>query len=367
MNPTRHTILVVDDEPLNLQVMEAMLIPLGYDVVLAKNGEECLDMIGQCDPDLILLDVMMPGLNGFEVAKRVKSDPDTSIIPIVMVTALREVSDRIKALESGADDFLTKPVDKTELRARVQSLLKVKAYNDHMRDYQKSLESEVALRTRELNKALDTIKTGSLDTIYRLSRAAVYKDEGTGSHIKRMAHYAAAISRAMGFDDAMVETVLYATPMHDVGKIGIPDRILLKPGKLDPDEWDIMKQHTVIGSKILEGSDAEFIKLGEVIALSHHERWDGSGYPKGLQGEAIPLIGRITALADVFDALTTERPYKKAFGIEKSFQIIREGTGSHFDPAVVDAFFGIEDELLDIRKRFPDDEGSFLFKMSGLF
>jgi len=365
MEERRNVILVIDDEPLNLQVLESMLVPLGYDVVLAKNGGEGLKKIGEERPDLILLDVMMPGMSGFEVAKRVKDGPGTAIIPIVMVTALREVSDRVKALESGADDFLTKPVDKTELRARVRSLLKVKAYNDHMRNYQKELETEVAQRTSDLKKALQTIKTGSLDTIYRLSRATVYKDEGTGAHIKRMAHYATAVARSLGLDDEMAETILYATPMHDVGKIGIPDRILLKRGPLTADEWEIMKQHTVIGSRILEGSDAGFIKLGEVIALTHHERWDGGGYPGGLTGEDIPLVGRITAIVDVFDALTTKRPYKKAFDVGMSFEIIRKGDGAHFDPRVVASFFSIEEELLDIKERYRDDEESFLFKTYG--
>lgn len=357
-------ILVVDDEDWNLRLMEAMLIPLDYEVILAGDGEEALQKVREIPPDVILLDVMMPKMDGFEVARRLKGEEETQIIPIVMVTALREVEDRVKALEVGADDFLSKPVERTELRARVRSLLKVKAYNDHMRDYQKELEAEVARRTEQLQQAFEKIKAASLDTIYRLSRAAEYKDEDTGAHIQRMSHYAAAVARQMGLDESAVETILYAAPMHDVGKIGIPDHILLKPGKLDLDEWEIMKQHTIIGGRILEGSDAEFIQLAEVIALTHHEKWDGSGYPKGLKGSEIPLAGRIVAIADVFDALTSKRPYRRQpFSLGKTFGIIREGRGSHFDPEVVDAFFAIKDEILSIKEEHQDEGESLLVRM----
>jgi len=359
-------ILVVDDEDRNLRLMEAILTPLGYEVILARDGEEALEKVREVSPDVILLDIMMPKMDGFKVARQLKEEEETRIIPIVMVTALKEVDDRVKALEVGADDFLTKPVDKTELKARVRSLLKVKAYHDHMRDYQKELEAEVARRTEQLRQAFEKIKAASLETIYRLSRAAEYRDEDTGAHIQRMSHYAATVARKIGLDDSTAETILYAAPMHDVGKIGIPDRILLKPGKLDPDEWEIMKQHTIIGGKILEDSDAGFIKLAEVIALTHHEKWDGSGYPKGLKGLKIPLAGRITAIADVFDALTSKRPYRKEpFSLEKTFGIIKEGRGSHFDPEVVDAFFAAKDEILSIKEKYKDQHESLLVRMIG--
>lgn len=345
-------ILVVDDEERNRRLMEAMLLPLDYQVILARDGEEALAKVREIPPDVILLDIMMPKMDGFEVVRQLKKEAKT--IPVVMVTALREVEDRIKALDAGADDFLTKPVDKTELRARVSSLLKVKAYNDYMRNYQEELEVEVARRTEQLRQALEEVKAASLDTIYRLSRAAEYKDEETGAHIQRMSHYAAAVARRMGLNEETVETILYAAPMHDVGKIGIPDYILLKPGKLEPDEWEIMKQHTIIGAKILEGSKAEFIKLANVIALSHHEKWDGSGYPQGLKGSKIPIAGRITAITDVFDALTSRRPYKEPFSVEKSLSIIKECRGSHFDPEVVDAFFAVKKRVLDIKEEYKD-------------
>lgn len=357
-------ILIVDDEERNLRLMEAILLPSGYDIVLAHDGEKALMTTQEIPVDVILLDIMMPRMDGFEVARRLKSNDETKIIPIVMVTALQEVEDRIKALEAGADDFLTKPVDKTEVRARVASLLKVKAYNDHMRNHQNELESEVAKRTKELRKAFEKIKLASLETIYRLTRAAEYKDEDTGAHIQRMSNYSAIIARTMGLTKETVEFILYAAPMHDIGKIGIPDRILLKPAKLAHDDWVIMKQHTIIGGKILEGSDTGFIRLGEIIALTHHEKWDGTGYPKGLKGKATPLAGRIVAIADVFDALTSRPPYKEAFALEESYEIIKEGRGKHFDPDVVDAFFASEGELLAIKEKFRDLHENLTLQMA---
>ena len=232
------------------------------------------------------------------------------------------------------------------------------------RDYKQHLEQDVAKRTEELQRAMEKIKLASLDTIYRLSRAAEFRDEDTGTHIQRMSHYSATIARRMGLDDETVEAILYAAPMHDIGKIGIPDRILLKPERLDPDEWEIMKQHTIIGARILEGSDAEFIKLAEVIALTHHERWDGSGYPGGFRGSKIPLAGRLTGIADVFDALTSKRSYKEAFSLEKSFSIIKEGRGSHFDPEVVDVFFAVKNEILSIREKYKEEHASLLAWMA---
>lgn len=209
----------------------------------------------------------------------------------------------------------------------------------------------------ELDVYIQKIRETSLETIHRLLRAAETRDVDTGMHLQRMSHYAAAIARQMGWDDTAVEAILYATPMHDIGKIAVPDRILLKAGKLDPEEWEIMKQHTVKGAKILEGSQGEFLKLAETIALTHHEKWDGTGYPNGLKGEEIPIAGRITALADVFDALTTRRPYKDPFSLEKSLAIIREGRESHFDPQVVDAFFATLDAMTTIRDKYQDLEG----------
>jgi putative two-component system response regulator len=363
MNETSR-ILIVDDEKRSLHLMESILVPLGHEVIMAKDGEEALDMAQTLSPDIILLDIMMPRLNGFEVLRRLKQKEETRIIPIVIVTGLGGIEHRVKALELGADDFLTKPFETTELKARIKSFIKVKAYNDHMRHYQKKLESEVNKRTDQLRKAFDEIKTTSLDTIHRLSRAAEYRDEDTGDHIFRISNYSAAIAKEMGLNEKTEEAILYSAPMHDVGKIGVPDQILLKPGKLTKEEFETMKTHTVIGGQILDGASKGFIRLGEIIALTHHERWNGTGYPKGLRGSEIPLVGRIVAIADVFDALTSKRPYKEPFPVEKSFEIIKEKKGIHFDPGVVNAFFSIKDEILSIKKRFKDREGSLLMQIS---
>jgi putative two-component system response regulator len=341
-------ILVVDDQPQNVELLEAHLVPQGYDIVTAASGEEALEKLSKHSIDLILLDVMMPGMNGFEVTRQVRQNIAHRLLPIILVTSLRDTEDRVMGIEAGCDDFISKPVEKVEILARVRSLLKVKAYNDLMSNYRKELETEVALRTEELKQALEKIKAASLETIYRLSRAAEYKDKDTGAHIQRMSLYSAALARSMGLEEKMVETILYAAPMHDLGKIGIPDSILLKPGSLDAAEWEIMKQHSAIGGEILKGSDAEFIRMGETIALTHHEKWDGSGYPKGLRGIEIPIAGRIAAIADVFDALTSRRPYKEPFSVERSLAIIEEGRGVAFDPEVVDGFFAIKEEILKI-------------------
>jgi putative two-component system response regulator len=348
-------ILIVDDQAQNMELLEAYLVPRGYEIIKAASGEEALGKLTSNQIDLILLDVMMPGMDGFEVTRRIRNDSKIRQLPIILITALRETEDRVKGIEAGCDDFISKPVDKMELLARVQSLIKVKAYNDLTSNYQKELQTEVTGRTEELRQSFEKIKAASLDTIYRLSMASEYKDQNTGAHIKRMSRYCGAVARRMGLDERTIETLLYAAPMHDLGKIGIPDLILMKPSKLDPAEWEIMKQHTVIGAKILEGSDAEFIQLGETVARSHHEKWDGSGYPDSLKGDEIPISGRIAAIADVFDALTSKRPYKEAFSDEKALAIISEGRGSHFDPDVVDAFFAIRDEILRIKGQYGED------------
>ena len=349
----RPIILVVDDHPQNIELLEAYLVPQGYEIIKASNGEEAIGKLYGQNVDLVLLDVMMPGIDGFEVIRRIRKDSSHRLIPVILVTALHETEDRVKGIEAGCDDFISKPFHKMEILARVRSLLKVKAYNDLMSNYQKELEREVKRRTEELKLSFERIKEASLDTIYRLSIASEYKDHDTGSHIKRVSLYAAAVARQLGMDANAIENILYAAPMHDLGKIGIPDYILTKPAKLDPAEWEIMKQHTSIGAKILQGSNAEFIRLGATIALNHHEKWDGSGYPNNLRGAEIPIAGRIMAIADVFDALISKRPYRKdPFSIEKALAIIMEERGSHFDPAVVDAFFIIKDEILSIKTKF---------------
>jgi putative two-component system response regulator len=352
-------ILVVDDQIQNIELLEAHLEPQGYEIVKASNGEEALEKLSKNQIDLILLDVMMPKMDGFEVIRRIRKDPSHRLLPIILVTALHETEDRVKGIDAGCDDFISKPIEKMELLARIRSLLKIKDYNDLMSNYRIELESEVAKRTGELKLAFKMIKAASLDTIYRLSIASEYKDENTGAHIKRMSLYSAAVARHMGMNENEVENILYAAPMHDIGKIGIPDLILGKPAKLNSMEWKIMKQHTVIGANILKGSDAEFIRLGETIAQSHHEKWDGSGYPNKLKGNKIPIAGRIAAIADVFDALTSKRSYKEAFSIDKSLNIIKKRKESYFDPEVVDAFFAIQDEILAIKNQYEKDNQDY--------
>jgi putative two-component system response regulator len=297
---------------------------------------------------------MMPGKNGFAVTKHLKSHEKTRAIPIVLVTALTEKADKVKGIEAGCDDFISKPVDPSELLARVRSLLKVKAYNDHMRNYEQELETEVVRRTKELNAALVMVEETALETINRLAAAAECRDQYTGSHILRVSRYAEAIARKMGLDSGFVKSLLYAASMHDIGKIGIPDKILMKPGKLNTEEWTIMQQHTVIGAKLLHGSKQDYMKLAEEIALTHHEKWNGSGYPQGLAAEKIPISGRIVAVADVFDALISERPYKASLSTRESFTIIKNERGTHFDPAVIDAFIGIKQEILSIVEQYKD-------------
>jgi len=356
---SKQTILVVDDTPENIDVLGGIL-GRDYKIKFAINGEKALKIARADDrPDLILLDIEMPGIDGYEVCRQLKQSDATKKIPIIFVTARSEVEDEERGFKIGGVDYIAKPVSAPIVRERVKTHLA-------LYDQNRVLEEKVLERTAQLRDAFETIKNTSLDTIYRLSKAAEYKDEDTGAHILRMSNYSAAVARKMDLNEKIIESILYAAPMHDIGKISIPDRILLKPGKLDPDEWDIMKQHTANGGRILEGSDAEFIKLGEVVALTHHEKWDGNGYPEGLKGTQIPLIGRIAAIGDVFDALTSKRPYKEPFSLEKAYHIIRESRGSHFDPDVVDAFFAVEDEILTIRERYKDEGESLLLYMAGI-
>jgi putative two-component system response regulator len=358
-------ILVVDDEHNNRSLMEDFLTPMGYEVVLARDGEEALEKVDEAHPDVVLLDVMMPKVDGFTVARTLKSREDTKTIPVVMLTALMDMGSRIRAFELGADDFFTKPVALIELKARMQSLLKIKAYNDSMIEDHIYLEAEVAKRTEQLEQVNEKIRATALETILRLSRAAEYRDEETGAHIQRMSRYAVAVARRMGIAEPFIDNMIYGLPMHDIGKIGVPDYILLKTGKLSPAEWEIMKQHTIIGGKILEGSDSELIQTARIIALTHHEKWNGKGYPEGLKGTDIPLVGRIASIADVFDALTSSRPYRlKPFSLEDTFRIIVEGRGTDFDPGIVDAFISIKSEIAAINETLADHNECMMLQMN---
>lgn len=353
-------ILVVDDEEMNRDLIEALLEDFGHEAELAEGGEEALAKLN-LDFDLVLLDVMMPGMDGFEVARHIRENPDTKDLPIIMVTALSDKEDRLRAVEAGANDFVAKPVDITELRVRMDSLLNMKEARDDLKGYMEKLEETVFDRMSDLREALVKMSDAQrktnrayLDTIERLGIAAEYKDEDTARHIFRMSNYCAVLARGMGLPPDEVQTILRASPMHDVGKIGIPDAILLKPGKLTGEECNVMKTHAEIGRRILDGSDSELLKAGAIIAILHHEKWDGSGYPKGIAGEEIPLWGRICAVADVFDALTSKRPYKDAFPNEKAYAILKESSGGHFDPGVVEVFFEHLEEILAIQDKHRD-------------
>lgn len=357
----RHTIVIIDDIPSNLLYFNDALNEFGYDTIQAANGRIGLDKIIATLPDLILTDVNMPEMDGYELCEEVKNNSATSDIPIILVTAQDDRESLVRGLRIGADDFLIKPVNPSELQARVRNLLLVKDYRDHMKRYTAELETQVAIRTQELHKAFDQLKQvnfqlkgSTLDTIRRLSTAAEYRDTATGAHIWRISHYSQLIAREMELSPDEVEDILYASPMHDIGKIATPDHILLKPGKLTQDEWSIMEEHTLIGEQILSGSSQSLLAMAGDIASGHHERWDGSGYPRGLSSEDIPLSARITAVADVFDALTTERVYKDAWTTDKAFEYIKEKSGSHFDPGCVKAFLGSSIEVLRIQQTGPD-------------
>lgn len=357
-------ILIVDDDPLIRKMMCQVLSRQGYDTDSASDGQSALKKVAAGPPDLILLDLKMPGMDGFEVARQIKKNAETSDIPIIAITGHDNVDNHVKAFDLGVDGYIQKTAARASIIAMVRSHLKVKQLNDQMKAYQHNLETQVALRTSQLNQALEQLRSASLDTIFKLTSASGYRDNETGAHIKRMSHYSAVVAQKMGLKDKTVEALLHAAPMHDIGKIGIPDKILLKPGKLDAEEWEVMKKHTIIGADILKGSNINYVRMGETIALTHHEKWDGSGYPYGIKGRKIPLVGRITAIADVFDALTSDRPYKKAFSIEKSNQIISQECGKHFDPDVVDAFFEVQDAILQIKESYQEDRESLLLFMN---
>jgi putative two-component system response regulator len=360
------TIMIVDDEPINIKVVQRHLRVAGYaNFVTTSEPREALQMIRRDEPDVIVLDVMMPHVGGLEILEVIRGDIQLHHIPVLILTAATDEETEVRALELGATDFLSKPVRSSELVPRVRNALVVKSHHDHMANYSTRLEHEVQRRTEELNQS-------RMEVIHVLACAAEYRDHETGNHVLRVGRYAGVIARKLSFASRQVELIEQAAILHDVGKIGIADAILLKPGRLEKDEFEAMQNHCDYGANILRGLPSEraskpslssefdslthspILKLAATISMSHHEKWDGSGYPHGISGEAIPIEGRITAVADVFDALSTRRPYKEPFALDRCFEILQEGRGQHFDPKVLDAFFACKPEVVQIALELAD-------------
>jgi putative two-component system response regulator len=341
-------ILVVDDNPINVALLEAILEVNGYaDVHATTDPREVLPLFEIEKFDLILLDIRMPHMNGIEVMERLHAVVEDDYLPILVLTAQTDSETRRQALSAGAKDFLSKPFEEWEILLRIRNMLETRVYYNGQKIRADVLEGKVRERTKQLR---DT----QLEIIHRLGRAGEFRDDDTGAHVLRMSKSCHLLAIAAGLDEDHAEEILFASPMHDVGKIGIPDKVLLKPGKLDADEWEIMKTHATIGGDIVGTHSSKIITMARVIAETHHEKWDGTGYPSGLEGENIPIESRIAAICDVFDALTSARPYKKAWPIEKALTFINEQAGVAFDPTLVHKFNEIYPEILRVRDQFPD-------------
>ena len=335
---------MVDDSPENIDLLSEILRD-DYRVRVATSGEKALKIAYSDDPpDLILLDIMRPGLSGLEICRRLKANPDRRRIPVIFVTAMTSIEDEQRGLAIGAVDYITKPISPPIVMARVRTHLA-------LYDQSRELERMVIQRTEDLITTRQQI-------IRRLGRAAEFKDNETGNHVLRMSHYARLIAQAHGLSEEAGNIIFHTAPMHDIGKIGIPDAILLKPGKLDAEEWAIMHQHPLMGAEIIGKHDNELLETARIIALTHHEKWDGSGYPQKLKGDDIPLEGRIVAVADVFDALVSVRPYKKALPLEEAMKYFAGQTGRHFDPQLVDALHRSLPEILRIKEIYADENGA---------
>lgn len=351
-----HHVIAIDDTPTNLVVYRQMLKKdddinyLGF-----EQPEAALEWLSAPESenpaDLILLDYMMPRMNGLEFMASFGALGHRKDVPIVMVTADTERSVRLVALESGARDFLTKPVDKVELLARVNNLL-------ILRNQTRQLSNRALLLASEVRKATQEIHSREREIVHRLSLAAEYRDLETGHHIKRMAKFSQMIAQEIGLPEAECELILEAAPMHDIGKVAIPDEILLKPARLTEDEWGLMKRHAELGYSILSGSKSPLIRVAATIAHTHHEKWDGSGYPRGLKGDQIPIYGRVVAIADVYDALTSVRPYKRAWDTEAAVNLLRDQSGRHFDPRCVEAFLNILPKIVEIKELYGEKNDS---------
>ncbi len=364
-NDTAHkpTILVVDDTPENLLLMRDLLKD-SYQIRVANGGDRALKLAAsEPPPDLILLDIMMPGIDGYEVCRRLKADPLTREIPVVFLTAKSDTEDEKRGLELGAVDYITKPISPPIVLARVKLHLALKSHADFLRDKSEFLEAEVARRTREVMAIQDV-------TIMVMASLAETRDSDTGNHIRRTQNYVKALAQhlsthpkfAAQLTDHHIDMLFKSAPLHDIGKVGIPDRILLKPGKLTPEEFEVMKTHTTLGFEAIQHAESQlhmhvaFLSTAKEIALSHQEKWDGSGYPQGLAGDAIPLSARLMAVADVYDALISRRVYKAPMSHEQAVAIIEQGRGQHFDPDITDAFLALQDTFHAIAARYADSD-----------
>ncbi len=343
-------ILIVDDNPANVMLLEKILEQEDFSNVQSTTDSRTVKGLYQENKfDLILLDIRMPHLDGFQVMEQLADVIESDYLPVLVLSAQPDKDTRLKALEMGAKDYIIKPFDQAEVVQRILNMLEVRILYNEQRRYSEILEAAVRERTKELRQT-------RLEIIRRLGRAGEYRDNETGMHVIRMSKSSQRLALAAGLGEERAELMLSASPMHDVGKIGIPDKILLKPGKLDAGEWEIMKTHAEIGADILSDHSSSMIQLAQSIALTHHEKWDGSGYPNGLKGEEIPIEGRITAICDVFDALTSERPYKNSWPVAEAVKFINEQSGAHFDPNLVKLFNRVLPDLLDILEDYADEK-----------
>ncbi|MES0488957.1 MAG: two-component system response regulator [Leptospirales bacterium] len=347
MTDSSQKILIVDDNPKNIQVLGTILGEKGYDIAVATSGEAALKMVDKTQPHIILLDVMMPGMDGFETCQILKSSDKTKDIPVLFLTAKTDIEDIVKGFDLGAVDYVTKPFQAAELLRRVATHLEIV-------DHRSNLEQKVQERTNEVQMTLQRLENSHFEIINRLGLAAEIRDNETGLHLTRISKYTQLIVHSLKMNEQEIKILVPASMMHDVGKIGIPDHILLKPGKYEPEEFEVMKSHTTIGARLLSGIDSELIVMAEKIALTHHEKWDGTGYPGQLKGEDIPFEGRIVAIADVFDALCSKRPYKEPWPFDKALDFIHNEAGKHFDPYLAEKFLENRKDIEKIMKEFRE-------------
>lgn len=369
--PRESQIMIIDDEIVNIEIVQAYLEEEGFvNFTTTTESVNAVNMMKAIKPAIVLLDIKMPKVSGLDILRSMRADNQLKYIPALVLTVSTDSETKMQALKLGASDFLAKPVDPSELLLRLENVLTVKAYQDHLADYSERLEQQVNIRTNELFRSRQ-------EAIHCLARAAEYRDDDTGRHVLRVGRYSAIIAQQLGFPDPALEIIEQAAQLHDIGKIGIPDAVLRKPGTLNTDEYDLIKRHCAMGRRIIQpmalddvellrmhtslgseimaaASSSPVFKVAALIAETHHEKWDGSGYPLGMKGTDIPIEGRIVAVADVFDAVSSDRPYKRAFPLDQCLGIIEEGRGNHFDPQVVDAFFARKDDIIRAQMQLMD-------------